>query len=86
MAMRSIPVPFMNQQKHGSMATLTAIGRIKLEKTRLDTAAYQVLYYLKESGNSSIREIAQHTGLPWPKVKNILNHYAGEDYRWIEWV
>lgn len=73
-------------QQKANQAVLTPKGQQKLEASNGSGTQWTILWYLKEHGRSSPKEISDDLSIAFPKVKNILNSLAGKDYRWVEWV
>lgn len=79
-------LPFGGINKNPSLANLTPIGKQKLETSNITGPVGMILWYLKEHGASSVKEVSSETGIVAPKAKAILNQYSGKDYKWVEWV
>ena len=64
---------------------LTPLGRQKLEVDNIGGDRGEIMWYLKQHGRSSLREIAEKTGIVFPKVKGLVNEMSGKYCRWLEW-
>lgn len=67
---------------------LTPLGKQKMEEKdiRPDTADGRVLWYVRDHIQCNLAEIADDTGLSYTRVKDILNKYSSNEFKWIDWV
>jgi len=67
---------------------LTPLGKQKMEDKDIQptTSDGKVLWYVREHTQCNLAEIADDTGMSYVRVKDILNKYSSNAFRWIEWV
>lgn len=76
------------RKKPKTQVMLTPLGKQKMDEKNIqpDTSDGKILWYIRNHTQCNFGEIVDETGLSYGKTKSILDKYASEEFRWLEWV
>jgi len=69
---------------NSKLVQLTVKGEQVLDKEGGEGDMWNILWYLKGNGASSVKEISQKVDIPFPRAQNIIKGLVKE--RWAQWV